>query len=214
MNTEKKYVMIVTSEDERYGYDGIQLDFFWNNPWEGLLVDIVYGNSYEELFGNGDYEGLFYQLYSTETGERIGYGSLDPDSPREEIEEFEKNKENDSKEDKPKKDWKDLVKEIANGLGWSVDIDDNNNFMFEKDIQFQRNIGFMVTADNIESLCKEVSDYYFNFDVSYETYSWLDEKGHGKNGAPYDMSDVYDYIQMYNRKVKMLRDSLQSILMK
>lgn len=214
MNTEKKYVMIVTSEDERYGHDGIQLDFFWDNPWEGLLVDIVYGNSYEELFGNGDYEGLFYQLYSTETGERIGYGSLDPDSPREEIEEFEKNKENDSKEDEPKKDWKDLVKEVANGLGWSVDIDDNNNFMFEKDIQFQRNIGFMVTADNIESLCKEVSDYYFNFDVSYETYSWLDEKGHGKNGAPYDMSDVYDYIQMYNRKVKMLRDSLQSILMK
>ena len=214
MNTEKKYVMIVTSEDERYGHDGIQLDFFWDNPWEGLLVDIVYGNSYEELFGNGDYEGLFYQLYSTETGERIGYGSLDPDSPREEIEEFEKNKENDSKEDEPKKDWKDLVKEVANGLGWSVDIDDNNNFMFEKDIQFQRNIGFMVTADNIESLCKEVSDYYFNFDVSYETYSWLDEKGHGKNGAPYDMSDLYDYIQMYNRKVKMLRDSLQSILMK
>lgn len=214
MNTEKKYVMIVTSEDERYGHDGIQLDFFWDNPWEGLLVDIVYGDSYDELFGNGDYEGLFYQLYSTETGERIGYGELDPNSPREEIEEFEKNKENDSKEDEPKKDWKDLVKEIANGLGWSVDIDDNNNFMFEKDIQFQRNIGFMVTADNIESLCKEVSDYYFNFDVSYETYSWLDEKGHGKNGAPYDMSDVYDYIQMYNRKVKMLRDSLQSILMK
>lgn len=214
MNTEKKYVMIVTSEDERYGHDGIQLDFFWDNPWEGLLVDIVYGDSYDELFGNGDYEGLFYQLYSTETGERIGYGELDPNSPREEVEEFEKNKENDSKEDEPKKDWKDLVKEIANGLGWSVDIDDNNNFMFEKDIQFQRNIGFMVTADNIESLCKEVSDYYFNFDVSYETYSWLDEKGHGKNGAPYDMSDVYDYIQMYNRKVKMLRDSLQSILMK
>lgn len=212
MNTEKKYVMIVTSEDERYGHDGIQLDFFWNNPWEGLLVDIVYGDSYEELFDNGDYEGLFYQLYSTETGERIGYGSLDPDSPREEIEEFEKNKENDSKEDEPKKDWKDLVKEIANGLGWSVDIDDNNNFMFEKDIQFQRNIGFMVTADNIESLYKEVAHYYFNFDVSYETYSWLDEKGHGKNGAPYDMSDVYDYIQMYDRKVKMLRDSLHNIL--
>ena len=212
MNTEKKYVMIVTSEDERYGHDGIQLDFFWNNPWEGLLVDIVYGDSYEELFDNGDYEGLFYQLYSTETGERIGYGSLDPDSPREEIEEFEKNKENDSKEDEPKKDWKDLVKEIANGLGWSVDIDDNNNFMFEKDIQFQRNIGFMVTADNIESLYKEVAHYYFNFDVSYETYSWLDEKDHGKNGAPYDMSDVYDYIQMYDRKVKMLRDSLYNIL--
>lgn len=89
MNTEKKYVMIVTSEDERYGHDGIQLDFFWDNPWEGLLVDIVYGDSWDELFGDGHNEGLFYQLYSTETGERIGYGELDPNSPREEIEEFE-----------------------------------------------------------------------------------------------------------------------------
>lgn len=32
MNTNKKYVMIVTSADERYGRNGIQLDFFWDNP--------------------------------------------------------------------------------------------------------------------------------------------------------------------------------------
>ena len=204
MNTEKKYVMIVTSEDERYGHDGIQLDFFWDNPWEGLLVDIVYGDSYDELFGNGDYEGLFYQLYSTETGERIGYGELDPNSPKDEIEEFEKNKENDSKEDEPKKDWKDLVKEIANELGWSVDIDDNNNFMFERYTSCRQKFGFSIKANNMDTLHKKALDYYSHFDVSFMTYDQLDERCHGINGAPYDMSDAYDNMYDYMLKIKAL----------
>ena len=185
MNTEKKYVMIVTSEDERYGHDGIQLDFFWDNPWEGLLVDIVYGDSWDELFGDGHNEGLFYQLYSTETGERIGYGSLDPDSPREEIEEFEKNKEDDSK-----KDWKDIVREVAENLDWYVTITDNW-FGFQKYSSAGQNFYIEVEANNFKSLYNELDNYYNNFDISYETYLWLDNSGHGKDGAPYEMIDVY-----------------------
>lgn len=38
MKMNKKYVMIVTSEDERYGRNGVQLDFFWDNP---LYVDKI-----------------------------------------------------------------------------------------------------------------------------------------------------------------------------
>ena len=30
------------------------------------------------------------------------------------------------------------------------------------------------------------------FDVSSEAYLWLDDTGHGTNGAPYDMRDVYE----------------------
>ena len=30
-----------------------------------------------------------------------------------------------------------------------------------------------------------------NYDVSYETYIWLDNEGHGTNGAPYDMLECY-----------------------
>lgn len=29
-------------------------------------------------------------------------------------------------------------------------------------------------------------------DISYETYIWLDDMGHGKNGAPFDMKDCYE----------------------
>lgn len=90
-NKEYKYVMIITSEDERYASGEKDLGWFGEHPWEGILEDIVFGNNWEELFGDGRNEGLFYQLYSTETGKRIGYGSLDPDTPREEIEEWEDN---------------------------------------------------------------------------------------------------------------------------
>lgn len=202
MNTEKKYVMIVTSEDERYGHDGIQLDFFWDNPWEGLLVDIVYGDSWDELFGDGHNEGLFYQLYSTETGERIGYGSLDPDSPREEIEEFEKNKEDDSK-----KDWKDIVREVAENLDWYVTITDNW-FGFQKYSSAGQNFYIEVEANNFKSLYNELDNYYNNFDISYETYLWLDNSGHGKDGAPYEMIDVYRDMEECKEMACELRDHL------
>ena len=91
MNTKKKYVMIVTSEDERYETGEMDLSDFANAPWEGKLVEIVFGDSFEELMGDGHNEGLFQQTYEMETGKRLSYGFLDPDTPREEIEEFEKN---------------------------------------------------------------------------------------------------------------------------
>lgn len=89
---ENKYVMLVTSEDERYRRGEVGLDFFINRPWEGILEEIIFGNSAEELYGNGGNEGLFYQVYDTETGKRIGYGTIDPNYPREDIEEWEKEK--------------------------------------------------------------------------------------------------------------------------
>lgn len=114
MNTNKKYVMIVTSEDERYGRNGIQLDFFWDNPWEGRLEDVVFGDSYEELTLNGKYEGLFQQTYDIETGTRLSYGGIDDLTPKEEIEEWENKKEkNDLKVLRQGKYMLGRIKDIA-----------------------------------------------------------------------------------------------------
>lgn len=87
-----KYTMIVTSEDERYGVEK-NLSFYGENPWEGNLETIVSGNTAEELYNAGDFEGLFYQLYSSETSKRIGYGTIDAEYPKTDIEEFEKREE-------------------------------------------------------------------------------------------------------------------------
>ena len=86
----KRYTMIITSEDERYGTNlDYQLSHWTDNPWDGLLVDVVHGNTYDELMKYGDFEGLFYQLYDNTTGRRIGYGMIDA-SIEEEIEWNEK----------------------------------------------------------------------------------------------------------------------------
>ena len=76
----KKYTLIVTEKapvkdpkDARYGI----LTYFTNNPWEGKLKDIVYGDDAEELTADLEGEDLFYQLYNNTSGKRIGYGSVD-----------------------------------------------------------------------------------------------------------------------------------------
>lgn len=80
-NTNRKtYTMIVFEEDERYGKDGMRLDFYSDNPVEGLLSDVVFGNDLDELMVSSDgqsNEGLFYLLYDNRTGKRIGSGTVD-----------------------------------------------------------------------------------------------------------------------------------------
>lgn len=66
-------------------------------------------------------------------------------------------------------------------------------YMFSKispagqDFNFEVDIGC-----DIEDFYNIVDDYWQNFDVSYETYLWLDDTGHGKIGAPHEMEDVLE----------------------
>ena len=96
------------------------------------------------------------------------------------------------------------IYEIAQSEGWQVDYSYTDEketdiiFSFEKYSPAGRDFCFEVCVPNDEdeyviydSVADAISTYCENFDVSYETYIWLDENGHGKNGAPYDMSDVY-----------------------
>lgn len=70
---------------------------------------------------------------------------------------------------------------------------ENMIYMFSKkspegqDFNFEVDIGC-----DIEDFLDIIDNYYQNFDVSYETYLWLDNTGHGKNGAPYEMEDVLE----------------------
>lgn len=55
-----------------------------------------------------------------------------------------------------------------------------------------------------EEISKEFQENYESYDVSYETYIWLDESGHGKNGAPYEMKDVLEDTQWVENELKKL----------
>ena len=96
------------------------------------------------------------------------------------------------------------IYEIAEREGWQVDYSYTDEketdiiFSFEKYSPAGRDFCFEVCVPNDEdeyviydSVADAIYTYFEGFDVSYETYIWLDENGHGKNGAPYDMSDVY-----------------------
>lgn len=82
--------------------------------------------------------------------------------------------------------------------GYHIEINndieiDNDTITFYKtapkglDFSFEVDIGC-----DIEDFLDIIDNYYQNFDVSYETYLWLDNTGHGKNGAPYGMEDVLE----------------------
>lgn len=82
----KAYIVIITEDNGDY-----QFDYLCNNPWQGNFRDVIYGDSADEIVSNnGDYEGLFYQLYETNKGERIGYGVFNYDTIFDDIKEYVK----------------------------------------------------------------------------------------------------------------------------
>lgn len=86
---------------------------------------------------------------------------------------------------------------IAESLNWNVEIDEENSIVeFQKYSTYGQDFRFTVELrGDLEDFCKEIYNYYDEFDVSYETYQCLDSSGHGTNGAPYDMMDVYNDMQ-------------------
>lgn len=79
------------------------------------------------------------------------------------------------------------------------------DFSFDIDITGFENEEDFTAAKLLLAAINEESD---NFDPSYEAYLWLDSDGHGKNGAPYDMRDVYDDMVACRDMIDELYDDL------
>lgn len=87
----------------------------------------------------------------------------------------------------------DGVFEKIRDNGWSVEEEDDNTYRFGKYSPAGQDFSFAVDiGEDLEEFADNVEEYYDDFDVSYETYLWLDSTGHGSNGAPYDMKDLYE----------------------
>ena len=89
-----------------------------------------------------------------------------------------------------KKTIKDII-EIAEKIDWHVTKEDNNNFLFSKYSPAGQDFSFYAQGKNAQELTNNIYEAYNNFDPSYETYIWLDNTGHGINGSPYNMKDIY-----------------------
>lgn len=105
------------------------------------------------------------------------------------------------------KDYIKKIIDVAESLDWTVNVDDNE-LEFQKMSDEGQDFNFAVTGETTEKIISEIREYHDNFDCSEETYLWLDASGHGKNGAPYDMKDVYEDMEQCNEMVEELYETL------
>lgn len=91
------------------------------------------------------------------------------------------------------KRWWTKVEDVAERCGFickgSYDGDD---FCFSTTSPKGQDFNIEIDADSLDELKGELNRFVEDYDVSEEAYVWLDKSGHGKNGAPYDMKDVYE----------------------
>lgn len=96
------------------------------------------------------------------------------------------------------KNIKDYIENKLEKTQWTVDVTINNeekrvDVCLEiyspagRDVCVEFTFEDGTTKKQIHS---EFESYYESYDVSYETYLWLDWDGHGKNGAPYELEKV------------------------
>ena len=111
------------------------------------------------------------------------------------------------------------VIEIAEENGFSVNVYNNREdkeeyyFVFGKYSDCGRDFTFDIVFDtlsDISDIADKIYEYYEDFDVSYETYIWLDNFGHGMNGASDDMLDVYNDTKQCEGFIEELYNAIQN----
>lgn len=86
---------------------------------------------------------------------------------------------------------KKLIKKIEEH-DFSV-YEDDEGYDFRKYSSEGQDFGFYIHNENtLEEFANAVLYYYEGYDPSEEASYWIGQDGHGKNGAPYEMIDVYN----------------------
>ena len=106
------------------------------------------------------------------------------------------------------------VKAIAQNTPWEA-CSNKNYITFEAFSPQDQNLIIEVEIkaapvnEVLSNIYNQLNSFVDNFDVSSEAYLWLDNSGHGKNGAPHDMKDVYEDMEVYLEYAKELRDAFK-----
>lgn len=115
-------------------------------------------------------------------------------------------------------DLTDSVVACAEAKGWHVGAgiiykEQKSEFEFGKYSPAGRDFSFNATMKcaNINSLIEDIDNYYEGFDVDSETYIWLDQSGHGRNGAPYRMRAVLEDMEATEKMIGELLDAIKDM---
>ena len=109
------------------------------------------------------------------------------------------------------KELKKLLTE-AKKSGWTVTQEDGNVYDFGWWSPAGQDFHIQVDTENdVGYFLHNLYSVYNDFDVSVETYLWLDDTGHGRNGAPYDMKDVYEDMEKQPNQGENIQKSKREI---
>lgn len=107
----------------------------------------------------------------------------------------------------------DELTDIIEKHEWSIEYEDDGNIYFSKYSPAGQDFGFYIDGVcTIEELADKIYDQYNEYDVSEAAYIWLDESGHGKNGAPYDMEDVYKDMEACEQNILELYELIKEAI--
>lgn len=106
------------------------------------------------------------------------------------------------------KKWQSKLVKIAEDLGWSVKIINNEEMMFQKYSPAGQDFFITIEPNDFEDAVNLVHERVDGFDCSEETYYWLDNTGHGTNGAPNDMRDLYNDMEACLKMLEELYEKL------
>ena len=87
---------------------------------------------------------------------------------------------------------------------------EGGNYMFSTVSPAGQVCDIKLSGSTFKEVTESVQKFAEGYDVSTETYLWLDKFGHGKNGAPYDMRDCYDAMAWFKYQAKELAWALKS----
>lgn len=100
------------------------------------------------------------------------------------------------------------IEKVIENIDWNVYIDDiYDNAEFSTYTPAGQDFNFCVKvyeSDTLEDVADRIKEYANDFDVDYETYLWIGDDGHGKNGAPYHIKDIVNDMEKALGKVEEL----------
>lgn len=108
---------------------------------------------------------------------------------------------------------KNKIEKIAEELGWTVTWEKNNDgtkfVMFSQYSPAGQDFNIELEYENLGEIEDKLREYYDSYDPSREAYLWLGNDGHGKNGAPYEMIDVYNDMKACEEMIDKLACAIE-----
>ena len=165
-----------------------------------------------------DYDWINFPYYENKDVLDMGW-DISPKEDYESVAEYLLKMYDEAKHLRLADDGKILGIELSNELhgvleqnDWCIDYNDDDSIYFSKYSPAGQDFGFDARGNTLEELAENIYDYYENYDVSYEASLWLDDDGHGKNGAPYDMKDVYEDMEACEQNILELYNIIKEAI--